>query len=383
MENMMKRMNKRLVTVTLMFMMVVCLATGCGSSESANDNVRSNYSQSEDYGFGASYDSAEKKVAAGESYNSVQESESPAAEETAEESSSDSEMGGQSDVDNFNSTQKIIKCYDYRYETEKFDDAYAYLKKQIGAYGGYIASSDLTGNGSSTDYRTLYLTARIPAEKSDAFISEMGSLGTVVRQSESAEDVTLQYSDTESRIKSLKAEQESLNKLLEQADSLETIIALQDRLTEVRYELENYQSRIKLYDDLISYSTVDICLEEVNYTVEVDNGTFFSRVITGLERSIRDVAAGLISFLEWIIIHLPYFVVWGIIIFIIVKIIRKLRKRGKEKKMKKQLAKQQELAQKMMVQNQESANMNNSSINDVNPKVLNDNTEGTVPSQEQ
>ncbi len=382
MENMMKRMNKRLVAVILMFVMVVCVATGCGSSESTNDNVRSNYSQSEDYGFGASYDSAEKKVAAGESYNSVQESESPAAEEMAEESSSNSETGAQSDVDNFNSTQKIIKRYDYRYETEKFDDAYAYLKKQIGVYGGYIASSDLTGNGSSSDYRTLYLTARIPAEKSDEFISEMGSLGTVVRQSESAEDVTLQYSDTESRIKSLKAEQESLNKLLEQADSLETIIALQDRLTEVRYEMENYQSRIKLYDDLISYSTIDICLEEVNYTVEVDNGTFFSRVITGLERSIRDVAAGFIGFLEWFIINLPYFFVWGIIIFIIAKIIRKLRKRAKEKKMKKQLAKQQEISQKMMAKEQEIANMNSSPNNNANSDAINNNVEGNVPPQD-
>ena len=61
-----------------------------------------------------------------------------AAEETAEESSSDSEMGGQSDVDNFNSTQKIIKRYDYRYETEKFDDAYAYLKNLIDKDNQYV-----------------------------------------------------------------------------------------------------------------------------------------------------------------------------------------------------------------------------------------------------
>ncbi len=61
-------------------------------------------------------------------------------------------------------------------------------------------------------------------------------------QSESAEDVTLQYTDTESRIASLKNEQERLNALLEKADTLENIFKLEERLTEVRYELENYQS---------------------------------------------------------------------------------------------------------------------------------------------
>lgn len=351
MDNMMRRMNKRFVAVVMMLVMVGSLVTGCGSSESTSDDVRSNYSQSEDYGFGVSYDSAEEKGAADEMYNSVGESESPAAEESAEEGASVSGNGTQSSVNNTNSAQKIIKRYDYNYETEKFDEAYAYLKERIVVYGGYISSSDMTGNGSSSSYRTLYLTARIPAEKSDAFISEMGSLGTVVRQSESAEDVTLQYSDTESRIESLKAEQDSLNKLLEQADSLETIIALQDRLTEVRYELESYQSRKKLYDDLISYSTIDIRLEEVNYTVEVDDGTFLSRVVTGLERSIRDIAEGLISFAEWFIIHLPYFVVWGIVIFIIVKVIRKIRKNSKEKKLRKKLAKQEELAKQQGLEN--------------------------------
>ncbi len=93
-----------------------------------------------------------------------------------------------------------------------------------------------------TSGRTLYLTARIPAELSDQFVGQLGSLGTMVSQSESAEDITLRYTDTESRIASLKTEQERLLALLDKADSLDSIITLESRLTEVRYELENYQS---------------------------------------------------------------------------------------------------------------------------------------------
>lgn len=228
----------------------------------------------------------------------------------------------------YNSSQKIIKDYYYDYETERFDDAYAYLKNQIDKCQGYVSSSDISGS----NYRTLRMTARIPADACDGFISSMGNLGTVVSQSESAEDVTLQYADTESRIVSFKTEQERLNELLEKADNLENIIALEDRLTEVRYELENYQSQKKLYDSLIAYSTVNITLEEVNYTVTIDESTFMSRITTGLEKSFRDIKNGFINFLVAFIVALPYLVIWGVVLGIIIWMIRKIVKRRKRKK---------------------------------------------------
>jgi large-conductance mechanosensitive channel len=158
----------------------------------------------------------------------------------------------------------------------------------------------------------------------------------MVSQSESAEDITLQYTDTESRIASLKTEQERLLALLDKADTLENIITLEDRLTEVRYELENYESQRKVYDDLVTYSTVTITLEEVTYTVEVDDSTIFSRIKTGLEKSFRDIRNDLANFLVGFIVALPYLVIWAIIIFVIVWIIKKIIKRRKAKKAAKQ-----------------------------------------------
>lgn len=336
MKTMRKRTNKNLLVVILVLVLVCGLATGCGASKMDRESPESYSPSAEGYGFDSySTDSAGDYAEETMEEKSVEESAGDS-DNAALDAGKGSTSNDVSADNGKSSVQKIIKRYDYRYETEHFDDAYEYLKEQITAYNGYISSSEITGSSYNSGYRTLYLTARIPAESSESFVSDMGQLGVVVRQSESAEDVTLQYSDTESRIASLKTEQESLNKLLEQADSLETIIALQDRLTEVRYELESYQSKKKLYDDLISYSTVDITLEEVNYTVEADDGTFFSRIAKGLERSLRDIGEGLISFIEWFIIKLPYFILWGVIIFVIVKVIRAFRKRRREKKMKKQ-----------------------------------------------
>lgn len=334
--------NKRWVAVVLVLVLLCGLATGCGAAKNSSDSAESYSPAAGDYGldsYGAetemdyAEEAMEEKAVSAANSSSVADVEAGESADAAQENSAAGNNGG--------SAQKLIKRYDYSYETEHFDEAYAYLQEQIAAYNGYVSSSEIVGSDYDSGYRTLYMTARIPAENSDAFVSGMGKLGTVVRQSESAEDVTLQYSDTESRIASLKTELESLNELLEQADSLETIVALQDRLTEVRYELESYQSKKKLYDNLISYSTVDITLEEVNYTVEVDDSTFFTRIVTGLKRSLRDIGEDLINLLEWIIINLPYFIVWGIIIFAIIKVVRFFLKRGRVKKQNKQPLKEQ------------------------------------------
>lgn len=336
------KMNKRITIGMLIFVLACGLMTGCGMS--SDKSMQTESVVTNDYGLN-SYSSqgvleSEEKMDEESYYEEEMENASAEVEESGSGAGSKADASVNKNTNT--SAQKIIKRYDYHYETEQFDDAYAYLKDQIAAYHGYVSSSNVKGAGRRTSgYRTLYLTARIPAEEIDAFISEMGQLGTVVSQMESAEDVTLQYSDTESRIESLKTEQKSLNQLLEQADSLETIIALQDRLTEVRYELENYESKKKLYDDLISYSTVDITLDEVKYTVEVDDSTFFTRIATGLQQSFRDVGAGLLSFIEWCIINIPYFIIWAIVIFILVKVIRIIRKRKSEKKKQKAQEKKQ------------------------------------------
>lgn len=320
--------------------------TGCGSAGTTADSSATSY-DSEAYYAGAAYDDEDVSYDIGEdayetadyendaTYGLQSNGTKSAEQKNSSVSTADTGAAGTDLVNQAIGKKKIIKRYSIDYETETFDTAYAYLQEQIAAYQGYISDSEIYGTGS----RTLNLTARIPAEVSDEFTGMLGELGILVSRSESAEDITLQYTDTQSRINALKTEQDRLNDLLKQADSLETIIALEDRLTEVRYELENYQSRKNLYDDLVTYSTVTIKLREVSYTVEIDDSTVFSRIRTGLASSLRDVKMGLVDFIVWFVVSLPYLVVWALILFIIVwiikRIIRRIKRRREQKKQKK------------------------------------------------
>lgn len=300
-----KACKKFLCMAMVMFLLSGCV-TGCGSADSK-------YMNEEELAY--EYNGVEKKISKSmdESADDYEESEELTGEGVAGTGASDSLT-----ADRKRDKAKIIKRYDFNYETETFDDSYSYLKEQIVQYGGYVSSSEMAG----IKLRTLNLTARIPAEASDEFTSRLGKLGTIISQSESAEDVTLQYTDTESRIASLKIEQERLNALLEKADTLENIFKLEERLTQVRYELENYQSQKNHYDDLISYSTVKIILEEVDYTVEADDGSVFSKISTGFRSSFRDVKNNIEKFFVGLLVMVPYLVEWAVVLLIVGGIIR-------------------------------------------------------------
>ena len=56
--------------------------------------------------------------------------------------------------------------------------------------------------------------------------------------------------------------------MMEQAGDLETLLAIQNQLTEVQYQIESYTAQQRTYDDLISYSTVDVTVEEVKQITE-------------------------------------------------------------------------------------------------------------------
>lgn len=334
-----KRICSKLMFTAALVAMLPWGLSGCGSSDKSFDassgDAGGYYEESavasdmESAGYGMQTNEMKSDVVDEEFYDDTADSYDGATDSATETVAG--ETGSSSAAAMVTDAKKIIKRYYYDYETEEFDSAFAYLKAQIEKYNGYVASSDVDG----TSYRTLNLTARIPADVSDEFTGQLGSLGTLTSQSESAEDITLQYTDTESRIKSLKTEQERLNALLEKADNLESIITLENRLTEVRYELENYQSRKNLYDDLVSYSTVNITLREVVYTVAVDDSSFFSRITSGLESTFRDIKINAADFIVWFIVNLPYLIIWILIIFVIVKIVRMLIRRGRKKKQKK------------------------------------------------
>ncbi|MBR6958940.1 MAG: DUF4349 domain-containing protein, partial [Clostridiales bacterium] len=98
----------------------------------------------------------------------------------------------------------LIKRVNMNVETTEFNNVKSAVEAKIVELGGYIESSNVSGTGKNGSLHFATLVIRVPVDKLDALVNMVGTSATVLSSNESAEDVTLQYSDIQAKIKSLK-----------------------------------------------------------------------------------------------------------------------------------------------------------------------------------
>lgn len=229
------------------------------------------------------------------------------------------------------SQDKIIRTFYMDVETQEFDALITKLDSEIGRLNGYVETSKISGRSfyDREGARVASITARIPRDKVDEFVNAVDESANVINKQESTENVTLEYADIESRKKSLEIEQERLFVLLEKADTLDSIVTLESRLSEIRYQLQNYETTLRTYDNKVEYSTVSLSIQEVEKlspTVEIKQ-TVGTRIKNGFSNTVYSISEGLQNFLVWFVVNLPYLLIWTVIIAVIVLITRRVYKK--------------------------------------------------------
>ncbi len=326
-------MKKRSVLFLLTAAMVISLS-GCGSSS-------------------ASYKSAaQPDMAMEESYDNAATTEMVSYDYDAE--GAEYEKGGSSAGTSSTSTEnatntnrKLIRDMSLSVETKEYDALVKNITDEINALGGYIEFMDVRNNSynSGKVSRNASLTARIPAAKLDAFVNRIGEQTNITNRTESVRDVTLSYVDIESHKNMLIAERDRLMEYLKQAETVEDMMAIEDHLTDIRYQIDSMESQLRTYDNQVDYSTVNIYVTEViEYTPVEDpeeQKSAWQRMSEGFARSLKDVAYDVKEFFINLVIDLPYiiiglikFAIFLLILFVIVRLIfgKKFRNWWNDKK---------------------------------------------------
>ena len=334
-------MKKRLTVITA-FLLIALVFAGCGKSEAAYDR---SYDTAEAAAAEADYSNQSSDFSSG--YSDDYEYSDYAAEEAAEPEDYDYDESGSGSATKEAAPEqveeygtKIIRNASISLDVENLELFSENLKKTVYDYGGYIENMDI--NAFDSDYsesRYGYFTARIPAARLDDFLNIVKDEGTVTAKSESAEDVTLQYVDTEARIATYEAERDSLMELLDKATSLKDILTIRDKIAEVNYELDSLQRQLKSMQNKVSYSTVSIDARETR-TIAQSRGekTYFEKIGENFLSEMEDGLEIAIDLLIFLISRLPLFLILALVVFIIVKIIKAIigkpskDKSGKRKK---------------------------------------------------
>lgn len=205
--------NKAAVLLSTM-LLTAALLTGCGASSSTGKGAEQTPSAAPQVNY-----------ATDDIY--MQE-----AETTAEESTGT--VMGQPETDvPAGANRKLIKTVDMNVETEAYDVLFPKVQTRVGELGGYIEnlSEQQENYGYKTNLRYVSITARIPEDKLESFMTEVAAASNVISRNERVEDVTLSYVDLESRKKTLVTERDRLLVLLEQAETVEDIITIEGRLS--------------------------------------------------------------------------------------------------------------------------------------------------------
>lgn len=230
-------------------------------------------------------------------------------------------------------------------ETTNYNQVAADLESRVRECGGYIEYSSMHGTGNNKDLRSGSYTVRVPADKLDSLIEAVGTSCTVTSSNESTTDVTLEYVDTKARIESLRVEYDQLLTLLSQAEDLDTIIVLQNRLTDVRYQIESAESRVRVLENQVQYATLTLTLNEVLEEKEVEEPhvvTYGEKVSKQFKQTWENTVEFFQNALLGLIACIPGIVVMIVIAAVVLIIVFTARKKRRARRAKALAAKEAE-----------------------------------------
>ena len=231
-------------------------------------------------------------------------------------------------------SEKKIRTVNLSLECKSMEGAEKELKDKVKAQGGYIESEDYSAISQWNDTKRMNFTIRLPKGNVDSFLDFLNGEGRILSKSENLQDVRLQYRDAKNHIKALETEQERILALMEKAETVDQLIALENRLTEIRYQLDSYNSEILDYDNKVDFSTIYLELQEsidgkINQS---GNYSFFDRVRDGFFRNLFEIRLFFEDTALFVLVFIPQILLVLLIILLIVFANKKLLNRKKKEK---------------------------------------------------
>jgi len=121
--------------------------------------------------------------------------------------------------------------------------------------GGYVAYQ-------STYSSAAYVVIRVPAADYQNILNQVMKLGAFVSETSNSNDVSVQYTDLNATLASLRTEQAALLKLLNQTASINSTLAVETQLQQVDSQINSVESELLQTKTLVDYSTINVTVNQ-------------------------------------------------------------------------------------------------------------------------
>lgn len=214
---------------------------------------------------------------------------------------------------------KIIRTASVEFQVQNTEESHLRIAQLLAKHSAYFGSD----NRSSSSYRVdNNMSIRVPSQQFDKLLEELMEESVFVNYKNiSAEDVTEQFVDTEARLKTKKEVEQRYLALLREAKKVQDILDIEDKLRVIREEIEAAEGKLKLMNDQVNYSTINLnTYQNLDYVPQPETG-FLNNLQEAFVRGWR----GLIDFVVGIVRIWPLLIIAGIALGLAV---RKLHRRN-------------------------------------------------------
>lgn len=182
-------------------------------------------------------------------------------------------------------------------------DAVTALADRFDAYVGGEQENRYPGRIENT------ITLRVAADRFEPMMEALLAVGREVDfRTVEVEDVTRQFVDLEARLRARRAVAERLMALLNRADTVEEILAVQTQLAQVQEEIEAAEGQLRYLRNQVALSTITLTIFEASST-GVASGIPFGRQLaeafsTGWT-GVKELVIGLVALWPlWVLVAL-------------------------------------------------------------------------------
>jgi len=214
------------------------------------------------------------------------------------------------------SLRKIIRNGSLQLVVDNIGETVDKVRAIAEGKGGFLAS--LTVSDREEADKKGFLTIRVPVAEFTKTMQELKALARVVEEeSLTGDDVTEQFVDLDAQLRNLKATESQLLEVLKQAHSVEDILKVRDRLSDVRGQIEQLEGRRRYLANQTDLATISITLGE-EPTVSLSLKDF--RPATVLKASFNALVQSLIVMfnivVKFVIIWIPVIAIGGALIIL-------------------------------------------------------------------
>jgi len=221
--------------------------------------------------------------------------------------------------------RKIVKNGTLNLESENVDQSYANILAFAKENGGYEFNNQKSNNNS---YTTISAQIKISPEGLDLLMNYAGTAAQVINSKIISDDIKSSYYDTQIRLDVQEKSLTQYYKFLDQAKTIDETLRIQSEINKLTTDIEALKGKIKLWDALISESTLDITINQKNDPLKPQkdinwNAITFSDMGSLIKNGFISVVNVLVSILQWIAILIisssPLLVILGIIGWLVLR----------------------------------------------------------------